>query len=96
MSNTFTCAVKFDAFNVELSISSPLVLCGALRSQKALGGNSRAAVLVAVHPSSLYLDTSFSTLRFAMKCKEIKKKVCANFFSPEQSLIAQQKKLIAM
>ncbi|CDJ29234.1 LOW QUALITY PROTEIN: kinesin heavy chain, putative [Eimeria mitis] len=64
--------------------------------QKALGGNSRAAVLVAVHPSSLYLDTSFSTLRFAMKCKEIKKKVCANFFSPEQSLIAQQKKLIAM
>lgn len=64
--------------------------------QKALGGNSRAAVLVAVHPSSLYLDTSFSTLRFAMKCKEIKKKICANFFSPEQSLIAQQKKLIAM
>ncbi|KAL8435565.1 hypothetical protein ACSSS7_002410 [Eimeria intestinalis] len=53
-------------------------------------------VLVAVHPSSLYLDTSFSTLRFAMKCKEIKKKICANFFSPEQSLIAQQKKLIAM
>ncbi|KAL8438827.1 hypothetical protein Efla_003864 [Eimeria flavescens] len=64
--------------------------------QKALGGNSRAAVLVAVHPSNLYLDTSFSTLRFAIKCKEIKKKICANFFSPEQSLIAQQKKLIAV
>ncbi|CBZ53622.1 putative kinesin heavy chain [Neospora caninum Liverpool] len=62
--------------------------------QKALGGNSRASVLVAVHPSNMYLDTSFSTLRFALKCKSIKKKVSANFFSPEQSLIAQQKKLI--
>ncbi|PFH38394.1 putative kinesin heavy chain [Besnoitia besnoiti] len=62
--------------------------------QKALGGNSRASVLVAVHPSNMYLDTSFSSLRFALKCKSIKKKVCVNFFSPEQSLIAQQKKLI--
>ncbi|CRG85413.1 kinesin-like protein, putative [Plasmodium relictum] len=62
---------------------------------KSLGGNCRASVIVAVHPSHLYLDTSFSTLRFALKCKTIKKKIEVNYLSPEQSVIMQQKELIA-
>ncbi|SCO59082.1 kinesin-7, putative [Plasmodium berghei] len=62
---------------------------------KSLGGNCRASVIVAVHPSHFYLDTSFSTLRFALKCKTIKKKIEVNYLSPEQSVIMQQKELIA-
>ncbi|SBS87115.1 kinesin-7, putative [Plasmodium ovale curtisi] len=62
---------------------------------KSLGGNCRASVIVAVHPSHFYLDTSFSTLRFALKCKTIKKKIEVNYLSAEQSVIMQQKELIA-
>ncbi|ANQ06554.1 Kinesin-related protein [Plasmodium coatneyi] len=62
---------------------------------KSLGGNCRASVIVAVHPSHFYLDTSFSTLRFALKCKTIKKKIQVNYLSAEQSVIMQQKELIA-
>lgn len=62
--------------------------------QKALGGNSRACLLVAVHPSTQALEISLSTLRFALKAKQIKKKIVQNFVSPEHSLIMQQKETI--
>lgn len=63
--------------------------------QKALGGNSRACLLVAVHPSTQALEISLSTLRFALKTKQIKKKIVQNFVSAEQSLIMQQKDTIS-
>eukprot|EP01071_Lankesteria_metandrocarpae_P012604 Lankesteria_metandrocarpae@DN6081_c0_g1_i1.p1 len=64
--------------------------------QSGLGGNSRACVLVALHPSTQAMEITLSTLRFATKSKSIKKKIVANFVSPEQSLIAQQKEQIAV
>jgi hypothetical protein len=79
--------------------------------QKALGGNARACLLVAVHPSLQSLEISLSTLRyknkkyfnnnqicfassFAMKTKQIKKKIVENFVSVEKSLIMKQKDTI--
>eukprot|EP01071_Lankesteria_metandrocarpae_P006304 Lankesteria_metandrocarpae@DN4310_c0_g1_i1.p1 len=59
--------------------------------QKALGGNSRACLLVAIHPSTQAMEITLSTLRFASKSKMITKKVQTNFLTQEQSLIANQK-----
>ncbi|KAH0481335.1 MAG: hypothetical protein KVP17_000057 [Porospora cf. gigantea B] len=64
--------------------------------KRGLAGNSRACVICALHPSTQSLEISLSTLRFAEKCKTIKKKVTTNFVSPEQSLIAEQKSRISL
>ncbi|CEM34738.1 unnamed protein product [Vitrella brassicaformis CCMP3155] len=61
----------------------------------ALGGHSRSALLVALHPSHCFLDESLKSLRFADKAKKIKSRLQANYVSYEQSVIAQQKLTIA-
>ncbi|KAE9418901.1 hypothetical protein Angca_008232, partial [Angiostrongylus cantonensis] len=44
----------------------------------SLGGNSRTAVIVNVHPDIGYYSDTISTLQFAADCRKIENRVCAN------------------
>ncbi|KAJ1374196.1 microtubule motor activity protein [Parelaphostrongylus tenuis] len=44
----------------------------------SLGGNSRTAVIVNIHPDKGYYSDSLSTLQFAAECRKIENRVCAN------------------
>lgn len=44
----------------------------------SLGGNSRTAVIVNIHPDKGYYSDTLSTLQFAAACRKVENRVCAN------------------
>ncbi|KAJ1373177.1 microtubule motor activity protein [Parelaphostrongylus tenuis] len=49
--------------------------------QDSLGGNSRTAVIVTIHPDKDYESDTFSTLAFAAECRKIE-----NYVRPNEDL----------
>eukprot|EP00178_Gracilaria_changii_P009086 TRINITY_DN268_c0_g1_i1.p2 TRINITY_DN268_c0_g1~~TRINITY_DN268_c0_g1_i1.p2 ORF type:complete len:1134 (-),score=265.78 TRINITY_DN268_c0_g1_i1:8939-12340(-) len=63
--------------------------------QPALGGNARTAIICAITPSTLHMDETLSTLKFASRAKKVTNHAQTNEFLDDRAKLRRAEKKIA-
>ncbi|CAN8064739.1 unnamed protein product [Agarophyton chilense] len=63
--------------------------------QPALGGNARTAIICAITPSTLHMDETLSTLKFASRAKKVTNHAQTNEFLDDRAKLRRAEKQIA-
>ncbi|KAI0559641.1 Kinesin motor [Gracilaria domingensis] len=65
--------------------------------QPALGGNARTAIICAITPSTLHMDETLSTLKFASRAKKVTNHAQTNEFLDDRAKLRRaEKKIVAL